>query len=225
MGDGRGRSFTLLQDLGGRTHAFWSRNDNDDSPNSGDSKPLPVTLRIMSITKRAGTRLRLAAAAAAVVVLAGAALAAAPAQASTTPSTKTWSVTPSAPMLTLAPLSTAAQYEADVVKATNAQRTSRGLPALTVTSCLQSLASKWAAHLAATGTFTHQSLGPFLTDCHANSAGENIAMGNVTAANVVTMWMGSPEHRANLLSSSFRHVAIGATLKNGTWFVVQDFSG
>jgi uncharacterized protein YkwD len=179
----------------------------------------------MSITQRAGTRLRLAAAAAAAVVLAGAALAAGPAQASTTPSTTTWSVTPSAPMLTLAPLSTAAQYDADVVAATNAQRTARGLRALTVTSCLQSLASKWSAHLAATGTFTHQSLGPFLTNCHASTAGENIAMGNVTAANVVTMWLNSPEHRANLLSASFTHVAIGATLKSGTWYVVQDFSG
>jgi uncharacterized protein YkwD len=179
----------------------------------------------MSITHRVGARLRLAAAAAAAVVLAGAALAAGPAQASTTPATKTWSATPNAPMLTLAPLSTAAQYEAAVVAASNAQRVSHGLHALTVTSCLQSLASAWSSHLAATGTFTHQSLGPFLTNCHASTAGENIAMGNVTAANVVSMWMSSPEHRANLLSSSFTHVAIGATLKSGTWYVVQDFTG
>jgi uncharacterized protein YkwD len=179
----------------------------------------------MSITQRAGIRLRLAAAAAAVGVLAGAALAAAPAQASTTPSTKTWTASVTAPVLTLAPLSTAAQYQADVVKATNAQRTAHGLPALTVTSCLQSLASKWAAHLAATGTFTHQSLGPFLSNCHASSAGENIAKGNVTAADVVAMWMASPEHKANLMSSSFRHVAIGAARADGVWYVVQDFSG
>lgn len=178
----------------------------------------------MSITQSAGIRVRCAAAVAAVGILAGAALAAAPAQASTTPSTKTWTATATAPVLTLAPLSTAAQYQADVVKATNAQRTSHGLPALTVTSCLQSLASKWATHLAATGTFTHQSLGPFLSNCHANSAGENIAKGNVTAADVVTMWMNSPDHRANLLSSSYRHVAIGAAKAGGVWYVVQDFS-
>ena len=58
-----------------------------------------------------------------------------------------------------------------------------------------------------------------------SSAGENIAMGNVTAANVVTMWMNSPEHRSNLLSSSFKHVAIGAARADGVWYVVQDFSG
>jgi uncharacterized protein YkwD len=112
-----------------------------------------------------------------------------------------------------------------VVTATNAQRRAHGLAALTVTSCLQSLATNWANHLAATGSFTHQSLGPFLSKCHASSAGENIAMGNVTAANVVTMWMNSPEHRSNLLSSSFKHVAIGAARADGVWYVVQDFSG
>ncbi len=54
-----------------------------------------------------------------------------------------------------------------MVKATNAQRTAHGLRPMTVTSCLSSLATKWAAHLAATNTFAHQSLGPFLTNCHA----------------------------------------------------------
>ncbi|MFL6101002.1 MAG: CAP domain-containing protein [Actinomycetales bacterium] len=179
----------------------------------------------MLTTERAVIRLRHLAAAAAVGVLACAGLAAAPAQASTTPTTKTWTATTHAPILTVAPLSTAQQYQADVVTATNAQRRAHGLAALTVTSCLQTLATNWASHLAATGTFTHQSLGPFLTRCSASSAGENIAMGNVTAANVVTMWMNSPEHRANLLSSSFRHVAVGAVRAGGVWYVVQDFSG
>jgi uncharacterized protein YkwD len=181
----------------------------------------------MSITQRGRLRARLAGAVAVAGLLAAASVAAveAPAQASTTPvPTRTWSVAASAPALTLAPLTTAQQYQADVVKAANAQRTARGLRALTVTSCLQSLASRWAAHLGSTRTFTHQSLGPFLDNCNATTAGENIAMGNVTAANVVTMWMNSPEHRANLLSASYTHMAIGASLSGGNWYVVQDFS-
>jgi uncharacterized protein YkwD len=154
-----------------------------------------------------------------------AALPAVSASAATTPgSTTTYQATVRAPMLTLAPLSTAAQYQADVLRATNAQRTSHGLRALTVTSCLQTLASRWAAHLAATNTLTHQSLLPFLSNCHATAAAENIAKGNVTAANVVTMWMNSPDHRANLMNPGYTHVAIGAARSGSTWFVVQDFS-
>lgn len=179
----------------------------------------------MSITRRVVVRLRHAAAAGAVGVFAAAAFAAAPAQASTDPRAVTWTATTRAPILTVAPPTTAQQYQMDVVSASNAQRRAHGLPALTVTSCLQTLATNWANHLAATRTFTHQSLGPFLTTCHASSAGENIAMGNVTAADVVTMWMNSPEHRANLLSSSFTHVAVGAAQSGGNWYVVQDFSG
>jgi uncharacterized protein YkwD len=182
----------------------------------------------MSTTHRVGRRSRVAGTVAAVGLLLAAALTAAPAvtaAASTTPgSTPVYTAKGAAPVLTLAPLSTAAQYQADVVKATNAQRTAHGLRPMTVTSCLSSLATKWAAHLAATNTFAHQSLGPFLSNCHASTAGENIAKGNVTASDVVTLWMNSAEHRANLLNGAFTHVAIGAARQGGDWVVVQDFS-
>jgi uncharacterized protein YkwD len=183
----------------------------------------------MSITHRAGPRSRLAGGVGALALLLVAAFAAVPAvsaAAATTPgSTTMYEATGGAPVLTLAPLSTAAQYEADVLAATNAQRVSHGLRAMTVTSCLSSLATSWATHLAATNTLTHQSLTPFLTNCHAMAAAENIAKGNVTASDVVTLWMNSPDHRANLLNGTYPHVAIGAAKLGSTWFVVQDFSG
>ncbi|MDP9221872.1 MAG: CAP domain-containing protein [Actinomycetota bacterium] len=179
----------------------------------------------MSITPRAQSRARLAGVIAALGVLVATALVTAPAQAATNPATApTWTASGSTAVLTLAPVSTATQYERDVVTATNAARVSRGLRAMTVTSCLDSLASRWATHLAATHTLTHQSLGPFLTNCHATAAAENIAQGNVTASNVVTLWLNSPEHRANLLNSAYTHVAIGAAQSGGLWYVVQDFS-
>jgi uncharacterized protein YkwD len=181
----------------------------------------------MPITQRAGTRSprRLAAAFAVAGALAAAAFVAGPAVAATQPGAVAASTATAAkPLLTLAPLSTAAQYQADVLKATNAQRTAHGLRPMTSTSCLSSLATSWAAHLAATKTFTHQSLSPFLSKCHAMAAAENIAMGNVTAQNVVTMWMNSPEHRANLLNATYTHVSIGAAKSGSTWYVVQDFS-
>jgi uncharacterized protein YkwD len=128
-------------------------------------------------------------------------------------------------VLTLAPPSTAAQYEAEVLSATNVQRVAHGFPALTVTSCLHGFATSWADHLAATKTLVHQDLAPFLSECHAMYAGENIADGNVSASVVVTLWMGSPEHRANLLDSHYTHIGIGAAQSGSTWYVVQDFSG
>jgi uncharacterized protein YkwD len=179
----------------------------------------------MSTTHRARSWTRLAGVVAAVGVLAAAAFVTVPAQAATSPTAaQAWTASGSTAVLTLAPVSTATQYERDVVTATNAARTSRGLRAMTVTSCLDSLAGRWAAHLASTRTFEHQSLGPFLSNCHATAAAENIAKGNVTASNVVSMWLASPEHRANLLNGAYTHVAIGAAQSGGLWYVVQDFS-
>ena len=135
-----------------------------------------------------------------------------------------WTVTSLAPVLTLAPPSTEAQYEAAVLAATNSERVSHGLRAFTVTTCLSGFATTWATHLAATKTLVHQDLAPFLSECHAMYAGENIADGNVSAATVVQLWMASPEHRANVLDGHYTHIAIGAALSGTTWYVVQDFS-
>lgn len=60
--------------------------------------------------------------------------------------------------------------------------------------------------------------------CAARGASENIACGNVTADQMVTMWMNSPGHRANILNGSFTHIGIGAAKTSaGRWYGVQDF--
>lgn len=177
----------------------------------------------MSITLR---RSKLASVAGVIAIVASAAavtLATGSAQASTSP---VWTAsTPVAALVTVAPQTTAQTYQAQVLSATNAQRTAHGLKALTVTSCLSGYATSWANHLAATKTLVHQSLSPFLSKCGQSWAAENIADGNVTAAEVVTLWMNSPDHRANLLGSHYTHIGIGAAKSGSTWYVVQDFSG
>lgn len=40
---------------------------------------------------------------------------------------------------------------------------------------------------------------------------EHIAAGQHTAAEVVTGWMNSPGHRANILNPAVRHVGVGLT--------------
>src|SRR5436309_1837501 len=83
---------------------------------------------------------------------------------------------------------TAAQmlsYRHGVKKATNARRASRDLKTLTTSKCLVHYATRWAKHMAATKTMTHQNLGPFLSKCHAYFAAENIAKGKGMSAKEV----------------------------------------
>jgi uncharacterized protein YkwD len=62
-----------------------------------------------------------------------------------------------------------------------------------------------------------------------NWIGENLAVGNITARTVMSMWKASPEHRANLLNGHFAAVGIGA--QPGTYagraaiYVTSDFGG
>jgi len=55
--------------------------------------------------------------------------------------------------------------------------------------------------------------------------GENIAVSGGTIADVEKAFMASPEHRANILNSCFKHVAIGATRVDGVLWVTVFFYG
>ena len=55
--------------------------------------------------------------------------------------------------------------------------------------------------------------------------GENIAVSGGTIADVEKAFMASPEHRANILNSCFKHVAIGATRVDGALWVTVFFYG
>jgi uncharacterized protein YkwD len=179
----------------------------------------------MSFTLRSSRVARLAGVVAVLASATAVTLAAGTAQAATRPGVTLWSASPtSAPVLTVAPLSTTASYASQALAATNAQRAAHGLKALSVTSCLTGFASPWASHLASTRTLVHQSLTPFLTKCKVNYAAENIGDGNVTAAQMVSLFMADAPHRANILGTHYTHIAIGVAKSGSTWYVVQDFS-
>jgi uncharacterized protein YkwD len=59
------------------------------------------------------------------------------------------------------------------------------------------------------------------------SAGENLAMGSpadyYTAQGVVTDWMNSPGHRANIVSKNFEVIGVACYDKDGTRYWVQHF--
>lgn len=139
----------------------------------------------------------------------------------TTATTPTGSVT-TAPVVS-GPTATVS-YADRVLALTNAERTSRGLRALTFSSCAGGFADRWATSLAATGLLSHQSLSPILSTCAARSVGENVAFGNVSAQTLVQMWMDSPGHRANILNAGFTHLGVGdTTTSTGRVYGVQVF--
>ena len=55
------------------------------------------------------------------------------------------------------------------------------------------------------------------------SAGENIAIGYPNSASVMSGWMGSPGHKANILTSSFTKIGVGYDPVTRAW--VQIFTG
>jgi uncharacterized protein YkwD len=118
-------------------------------------------------------------------------------------------------------------YRSQLLAGVNHQRAIRGLPALRLTYCLDTdYAQPWAVYLAIHHTLVHQSMSKMLTGCHASIAAEDIGCGAVSASSMVSAWMASSAHRANILSSKVRYIGVGAAhYHSTTWYAVLDFSG
>ena len=131
-------------------------------------------------------------------------------------------VNPTAPASPV--VSAQAAYEGRVLVLVNAERTKRGMRPLAMNTCADGYANRWAGTMASTRNFAHQSITPMLSACGARRVGENIAYGNVSADQMMVMWMNSPGHRANILNPAFTHIGIGAVkTSSGRWYGVQDF--
>jgi uncharacterized protein YkwD len=129
-------------------------------------------------------------------------------------------------ILTFAPASamTSTTYEYDVIKWTNVKRVDRDLVALKSQSCVDRYAERQAAWMASHRTLKHQNLGTVLDACGLTRVAENIAYGYATGGRVVSAWMRSPGHRANLLNSKMRWIGVGAVQDaDGVWWVSQVF--
>ena len=113
--------------------------------------------------------------------------------------------------------------EARVAAQVNAVRRQHGLHPLRVSRALGAAARGHSRDMAARGYFDHSSANgiPFWMriEQHYGSrgyerweVGENILwrQAGASAAQVVHRWMGSPSHRANLLSPSWRELGLGA---------------
>ncbi|MEL7658041.1 MAG: CAP domain-containing protein [Bacillota bacterium] len=122
-------------------------------------------------------------------------------------------------------------YEQQVVDLVNKERAAAGLPALKVNTALANVAEKKAEDLRDKNYFAHQSPtygSPFdmmkQFGISYSAAGENIAKGQRTPAEVMNGWMNSPGHKANILNSNFTEIGVGyVTDSNGAGYWVQHF--
>ena len=128
-----------------------------------------------------------------------------------------------------APVS-AQTLQADITRLTNAQRTANGCRAVTVSPLLTTAAVDHSTWMARTGTFSHTGNAGSTFAVRARAAGfarpsgENIAWGYRSATEVVTAWMKSPGHRANILNCRSTTVGVGAAFNaNGSAYYTQVF--
>lgn len=107
---------------------------------------------------------------------------------------------------------TTAAFMAEVVRLTNLEREKAGLPALRTFSALTEAAQLRANEL--TTLFSHtrpdgSRCFTVLDDIGFWAAGENIARGQSTPEQVVTGWMNSEGHRANILNVCYTAIGVG----------------
>lgn len=123
-------------------------------------------------------------------------------------------------------------YEQKVVELVNIERQKAGLAALTMDSQISNVARVKSKDMAQNKYFAHQSptygsAGNMLTQFGIkwSSWGENIAYGQRSPEQVVTAWMNSAGHRANILSSNFTKIGVGyVTNSNGVPYWTQIFA-
>lgn len=122
-----------------------------------------------------------------------------------------------------------------IIGLTNTERTGAGFAPLTHSDALSSAAQEKALDMIAKQYFAH--VAPDGTDIAALAQkydyaylniGENLALGDFhSSPEVVTGWMNSPGHRANILNKEFTEIGVAAV--EGTWkgervwFAVQEF--
>jgi hypothetical protein len=104
----------------------------------------------------------------------------------------------------------------ELLSDTNSQRSAHGESALHLNSLLDRAAQNKAADMAAKDYWSHNSPSgetpwDFITAAgyKYQTAGENLAYGFATSADTLTGWMNSPEHRANILNTTYKDVGFG----------------
>jgi len=124
------------------------------------------------------------------------------------------------------------EIEKDLLRVLNRERTSHHLQILQSASELVALARKQSTDMAATGVLSHFSAsGKSMTkrlvdaDIYFAANGENVALSETFVAEFIhKSFMGSPDHRDNILHAEYDTVGIGIVVgPKNIYFVTVDF--
>jgi uncharacterized protein YkwD len=108
---------------------------------------------------------------------------------------------------------TLSQVESALLAETNAARSQRGQPPLAADGNLMQGARQQALWMARTRNLKH-----------GQGVAENIGMGQTSADEVVTNWMNSSGHRANILDSGYTRIGVAmARAADGSAYWCQQF--
>jgi len=126
--------------------------------------------------------------------------------------------------------STDASYEAKVIQLTNEQRAKNGCATVRTDSRLTTAARVHSVDMVQKNYFSHTGSdgSTFVTRAklagYTSPIGENIAWGYRTPEAVMTAWMNSAGHRANILNCKAKAVGVGLARKSdGTPYWTQVF--
>ena len=115
-------------------------------------------------------------------------------------------------------------FEQEVIRLVNEQRVQNGLNPLTENWELSRVARYKSQDMVDNRYFSHTSPtygSPFQMirnfGISFRSVGENIAYGQRTPQAVVTAWMNSSGHRANILNSSYTQIGVGYVADGNYW--------
>jgi uncharacterized protein YkwD len=124
----------------------------------------------------------------------------------------------------------ATHAERELFAAVNQARQARGLPPLRWDDSLALAARRHAVVMAEHGTAQHSFAGEPGLSARVKQTGarfawlaENVMQGS-SAAYIHAQFIGSTNHRGNILDKDMDSVGVGVIERNGRLFVVEDFS-
>ena len=125
--------------------------------------------------------------------------------------------------------------ESSLLREMNRVRAQHGLVQLSADTHLQRAARAHSSEMLVSNVFEHGAFGSRMLQFNVTGklAGENLAWGigaRGTAPGIVSAWLASPEHRANLLRPSFTRVGISDLVGafhgySSAHVVTADFAG
>ena len=105
----------------------------------------------------------------------------------------------------------------------NAKRVEAGLNALTWNAGLEQASAVRAVEASQSFSHTRPDGSDWWTVNSNLMYGENLAKGYNTGDSVVSAWMASPTHKANIMDVEFVSGAIAIHVVNGQWYWAQEF--